>query len=243
MYKTQCPWHKVWAEYQLTTTLLNGGWVLKTSRSFHYWQPAPMAGQSWQPSQEPPCRREGRHLWHWYSIKRYIKGESRQEQPRNYAQMQNDATTNTRDPCAGGQHKTTDCTGLPMLAPGMHWHWCMNKQREMQGSADPCHMHWHKCLTKHCWAWPNNDIGECTGACAKPIPQTLEGTLPDNSWIISVKSFKIQSNVWRSFSNWSLIISQKCMVTPIFVLDTNWRILTKIYFLRIVLNRAKISLY
>ena len=38
----------------------------------------------------------------------------------------------------------------------------------------------------------------------------------DNSWIISVKSFKIQSNVWRSFSNWRLIISQKCMVNPNF---------------------------
>ena len=39
----------------------------------------------------------------------------------------------------------------------------------------------------------------------------------DNSWIISVKNFKIQSNVWRSFSNWRLIISQKCMLTPNFL--------------------------
>ena len=27
----------------------------------------------------------------------------------------------------------------------------------------------------------------------------------------------MQTNVWRSFSNWSVIISQKCMVTPYFL--------------------------
>ena len=34
--------------------------------------------------------------------------------------------------------------------------------------------------------------------------------------LIFVKSFKIQSNVWRSLPNWSLIISEKFMVTPNF---------------------------
>ena len=34
---------------------------------------------------------------------------------------------------------------------------------------------------------------------------------------IFVKSFKIQSNVWRSFLNSSLIISEKCVVTPNFL--------------------------
>jgi len=45
----------------------------------------------------------------------------------------------------------------------------------------------------------------------------------DNSWIISVKSLKIQSNVWRSFSNWSVInFSLKNVWLPhIFFLDTN----------------------
>ena len=34
---------------------------------------------------------------------------------------------------------------------------------------------------------------------------------------IFVKSFKIQSNAWRSFLNSSLIISEKCVVTPNFL--------------------------
>ena len=75
-----------------------------------------------------------------------------EEQPRNYVQTYNGATTNTRDPRACGQQKTADCKGLPTLAPRMHWRMCMNKQRKKQGSADSCRMHWRKCLTKHRWA-------------------------------------------------------------------------------------------
>ena len=41
--------------------------------------------------------------------------------------------------------------------------------------------------------------------------------LEDNISTIFVKSFKIQSNVWRSFPNPSLIISEKCVVTPNFL--------------------------
>ncbi len=56
---------------KLTTASLNGGWVPGTSRSFHYWQPAPRwrllpwLEKSWQPSHEPPCRKkEDRHPSH-----------------------------------------------------------------------------------------------------------------------------------------------------------------------------------
>ena len=43
----------------------------------------------------------------------------------------------TRDPRACGQHKTTDCTGPLMLAPRMHCHRCMNKQRKNAGERRP----------------------------------------------------------------------------------------------------------
>ena len=52
----------------------------------------------------------------------------------------------------------------------------------------------------------------------------------DNSWIIFVKSCKIQSNVWRSFSNWNLIISQKCMVTPNFLFEYQEYLLRSTFF-------------
>ena len=39
----------------------------------------------------------------------------------------------------------------------------------------------------------------------------------DNQSTILVKSFKIQSNVWRSFPNLSSVISEKCMGTPNFL--------------------------
>ena len=59
----------------------------------------------------------------------------------------------------------------------------------------------------------NVDLNKCYWNPERKLAVTTQ----DNSWIISVKSFKIQSNVWRSFSNWSLIISQKCMATPNFL--------------------------
>ena len=39
--------------FQHGVTSLTGSWVPAISRSFHYWQPAPMAGKSWQTSHEP----------------------------------------------------------------------------------------------------------------------------------------------------------------------------------------------
>jgi len=42
------------------------------------------------------------------------------EQPRNYAQRQNNATTKTRDSCTRGQQKTADCTGSQTLAQSMN---------------------------------------------------------------------------------------------------------------------------
>ena len=59
----------------------------------------------------------------------------------------------------------------------------------------------------------NVDLNKCYWNPERKLAVTTQ----DNSWIISVKSFKIQSNVWRSFSNWSLIISQKCIATPNFL--------------------------
>ena len=59
----------------------------------------------------------------------------------------------------------------------------------------------------------NVDLNKCYWNSERKLGVTTQ----DNSWIISVKSFKIESNVWRSFSNWSLIISQKCMATPNFL--------------------------
>ena len=111
---------------------------------------------------------------------------------------------------ACGQHQTADGTGLPMLAPHMHWHRCMNKQHlpVMQGSADPCCMHWHKCLTKHCWAWWNFDIGECIGACAKPILQTLEGIQP----LFVVNSVKLRLTARKILDHGQYYICFKCMI-------------------------------
>ena len=45
----------------------------------------------------------------------------------------------------------------------------------------------------------------------RDICTRLERYLYSTKW-----SWIIKSNIWRSFSNWSLIISQKCMVTPNF---------------------------
>ena len=56
---------------RLTTALLSRCWVPETSRSFPYWQPvprlmetAPIAGKSWQSSQEP-ARRKGKLPGQW----------------------------------------------------------------------------------------------------------------------------------------------------------------------------------
>ena len=36
-----------------------------------------------------------------------------------------------------GQQKTTDCTGLSVLAQSMHWCRCMNKHSKTEGNAEP----------------------------------------------------------------------------------------------------------
>ena len=89
---------------QLTTALLNRGSVPQTSRSFHFWQPAPkchyshgwqiLATQPWAPKQKG--RREEGGTCHTDILYSGNKGGG--EQPRNYAWTQNGTTTNTRYP-------------------------------------------------------------------------------------------------------------------------------------------------
>ena len=59
---------------------------------------------------------------------------------------------------------------------------------------------------------------------------------------IKKKSFKIQSNVWRSFPNSSLIIPDKCMVTPNFLFRYQEHLLTSALSC-IIFNCTQISLY
>ena len=130
--------------YPLITTLLNGGWVLQTSRSFHYWQlrprwdSAPMAGKSRHSSHEPLCIREEGHLSLWYNNIIIYGGRKEGwwegKQPRNYGRMLNSTTKNTRDPRACGQQKTIHCTGLPVLAQDMHWCRCKNEHAKCKGT-------------------------------------------------------------------------------------------------------------
>ena len=59
----------------LNTTSLCGGWVPKTSWSFHYWQPAPrqrlhrwLAKPDNNLAMNPPRPREDREPSHWYTV-------------------------------------------------------------------------------------------------------------------------------------------------------------------------------
>ena len=73
--------------FRLTTASQSGGWVPETSRSFHYWQPAPMAGKSRQPSNEPPRgrRKAGTHhtlIKQWKEREGQGRGDSLQGVPK-----------------------------------------------------------------------------------------------------------------------------------------------------------------
>lgn len=64
-----------------------------------------MAGESGQPSQEPPSiegKKDTRHTDIIYIVE---TRESRGGQPRNYACTQNSAATNMKDPHAYGQQR------------------------------------------------------------------------------------------------------------------------------------------
>ena len=50
----------------------------------------------------------------------------------------------SRDPPQWGQHKATECTGLPLLAQSKHWCSCTNKHSKTKGNADPWQVHWCK---------------------------------------------------------------------------------------------------
>ena len=59
------------AIHKLTTALLIGGWVPETSRSFHYWQPAPRwrllpyLANPGNPAMSPHAGKGNRHPSHW----------------------------------------------------------------------------------------------------------------------------------------------------------------------------------
>ena len=93
------------------------------------------AGKSWQPSHEPPRRRDNGHPSYWHSIYGGNKGRKwLKQQPRYYARTQNSATTNTKDSRARGQQRTADSRGLPILAQSMHCRRCTNEHSKMQGT-------------------------------------------------------------------------------------------------------------
>lgn len=109
--------------------------VSSLMRLLHGWQI--LASQPWAPMQ--------RGRWAPVTLIQFIIIQRKQgrvvggKQTRNYGQTQNATTTNTRDTCACGQQKTIDCTGLPVLAQGMHWCRCKNEHAKckLQGNADP----------------------------------------------------------------------------------------------------------
>ena len=128
---------------------------------------APMASKSWQPSHEPPHRREQGHLSHWYNIYCGIKRGYGGNNPamlegRRLLQRMHEASMCIWTTEDHWLHKLT----VLMLAPSMHWCMCMIEHSRTLGNTDPWQMHWCKCLTKCHWGQGNTDIWECTGACA-----------------------------------------------------------------------------
>ena len=80
----------------LTTASQSGGWVPETSRSFHYWQPAPRwrtlpwLANPGNPAMSPHAEGESRHPSHWKKKKTVERkggtGEGRQPPRNSHAQ-------------------------------------------------------------------------------------------------------------------------------------------------------------
>ena len=98
---------------------------------------APMASKSWQPSHNPPCRREEWHPSHCYNNNYNYTVETKEgggkgNNPETTLEGRTVLQQTHEEPThACGQQKSGDCTGLPILVQSMHW---------------------QKCLTKHCLA-------------------------------------------------------------------------------------------
>ena len=122
---------------------------------------APMAGKSWQPSHEPPRRREEGHPSHWYSIYSGKKGRVG----------------------GGGNNPETMLKRRMALqqTQGIHAH--VDDRRLLTAHAYQCWLH---ACTGAC-AWTNNakckgaqTPATCTGASASQNTTGHEGTL---TWV------------------------------------------------------------
>ena len=77
----------------------NDSQLLDETDFLNFFFLCPMAGKSWQPSHESPCRWEEGHPSNWYDTQWKQRRVGWVEQPRNYAQTQNSPTKNMRNLC------------------------------------------------------------------------------------------------------------------------------------------------
>ena len=152
----------------LTTASLNVGWVPRSPGAFSLssqllHETAPWLANPGNPAMTPLL--EGKKGTH-HTDMIYTVETGGGDNPKTMPKHKTSQKTNTRDPCACGQQKTINYTGLPLLAQSMHW-WCrfMNEHSKMQRNTDPCPMHWCQYLLKHCWARRN--IINMTNALAR----------------------------------------------------------------------------
>ena len=119
------------------------------------------------------------HPPHWYKIysgnKGGLGGGGGEASQKLCSKAQRRYNERIRDPRACGQQETADCTGLPMLAPSMHWRRCTNELSKTQGNAEPWRLHWRKCLTKHLWARKERWHSRMNWCVCLTVPWTLKG--------------------------------------------------------------------
>ena len=147
---------KPW-KWQLTSALLNGGWVPQTSRSFHYWQSPPwgcshgwqiLVTWPWAPMQKG---RTAPELCDTTKTSKGGRGGEATQKPFSIAERR----YNEHAICTWTEdrplHRLTNISSKHVLAYA---------QRNTAKRTDP------SAPQKHRWAWGNTNIGECTGACA-----------------------------------------------------------------------------